>query len=118
MGFIEETAVKAKDAFDVVAKKTNEVISVQKLKYNIANLNSQLSKEYETLGRLYFDTLDNAEEIAEEYKDVKLSIDNLKKQISELENELEKQTNVVNCKNCGGKNSSNNAYCSACGTKL
>ena len=31
MGILEETAVKAKDAFDVVAKKTGEVWSAQKV---------------------------------------------------------------------------------------
>ena len=46
MGMVEDTVVKAKEAFDVAAKKTNEVIALQKLKVSASAVNSQMTKAY------------------------------------------------------------------------
>ena len=138
MGIIEDTAVKAKDAFDVVAKKTGEVLSIQKLKYNIACINSQLSKDYETLGRLYFEQLtaekcekcedaDSAEETAQNaqsnekndaIEELKTAIIEKKEKIKQMEDMLDAQKKVLICPVCSAKNPAESAFCSKCGTKL
>lgn len=141
MGIIEDTAVKAKDAFDVVAKKTGEVWSIQKLKYNIACINSQLSKDFETLGRLYFEqltaekaeTAENtenasaAEENAENaqtdvnndsIQELKAAIIDKKEKIKEMEDMLDSQKKVLVCPVCSTKNPAESSFCSKCGTKL
>lgn len=140
MGIIEDTAVKAKDAFDVVAKKTGEVWSIQKLKYNIACINSQLSKDFETLGRMYFEQIsaedDGADKTAEaenpaetaenadgepkndSIEELKAAIIEKKEKIKELEAMLDAQKKVLVCPVCLAKNSSDAAFCSKCGAKL
>lgn len=118
MGIIEETAVKAKDAFDVVAKKTNEVLSVQKTKFTVASIKSQLSKDFETLGRLYFDMLSDDAEMSEEVKAIKEAIDEKSSQIEQLEAEIDEQKKVTVCPTCGAKLSADAIFCSKCGEKL
>ena len=53
MSFIDDTVVAAKEWFDVASKKTSEAVGIQKLRIAIAKKRSELSKEYETLGRAY-----------------------------------------------------------------
>lgn len=119
MGIIEETAVKAKDAFDVVAKKTGEVLNVQKLKFNIASVNSQMSKDFETLGRLYFESIaDSDDAVSEEVAQLKAAIIEKKAKIEEYEAEIEAQKKVVVCADCGAKNAADAVFCSTCGKKL
>ena len=52
MGFFEDAVVKAKEYYDVAAKKTGEVVSIQKLKFKASQVNSKLSKDF-FLGRIY-----------------------------------------------------------------
>ena len=105
MGILEETAVKAKDAFDVVAKKTGEVWSVQKVKFNIASVNSQLSKDFETLGRICFEAFDSDEAKLDEESvaELKASIKEKLEKIKEYEDRLDAQKKVVICPDCGAK---------------
>lgn len=121
MGIIEETAVKAKDAFDVVAKKTGEVWSAQKIKYNIASVNSQLSKDYETLGRLCYESL-CGEDISlsenEEVKELKASIEDKLEKIKEYEDRLDAAKKVAVCPDCGTKCALDAVFCSKCGKRL
>ena len=119
MGIIEDPAIKARDAFDVVAKKTGEVYTVQKLKFTIASLNSQLSKDFETLGRLYYESMkDENADISDSVKDIVEQIEQKKQNIAEYEAEIEVQKKVSICPQCGGKNASDALFCNKCGKKL
>ena len=120
MGILEETAVKAKDAFDVVAKKTGEVWSVQKVKFNIASVNSQLSKDFETLGRICFEAFDSDEAKLDEESvaELKASIKEKLEKIKEYEDQLDAQKKVVICPDCGAKCPVEAVFCSKCGKRL
>lgn len=50
MGFFEDSYVTAKEAFDAVGKKGSELLETQKLKINIAKLNSQITKDLRNTG--------------------------------------------------------------------
>lgn len=121
MGILEETAVKAKDAFDVVAKKTGEVWSAQKVKYNIASVNSQLSKDYETLGRICYEALgsdDTKLYESEEAAELRASIDDKLEKIKEYEAQLDAAKKVTVCPDCGTKCAADAVFCSKCGKRL
>lgn len=121
MGILEETAVKAKDAFDVVAKKTGEVWSAQKVKYNIASVNSQLSKDYETLGRICYEALgdENAKlGESEEVAELKASIAEKLEKIKDYEAQLDAAKKVAVCPDCGAKCAADAVFCSKCGKRL
>lgn len=44
MDFIDDAVTKAKEAFDVACKKTNEVVTTQKQKFDIASLEAKRIK--------------------------------------------------------------------------
>ena len=118
MGLFEETAVKAKDAFDAVAKKTNEVIGIQKLKISAARVESQMSKDYEILGRMFFDENADNEELGEAYKTLIDGIKDSKEELESINSQIDEQKKTIKCPNCGAKNPDVSKYCSECGEKL
>lgn len=118
MGFFEDTVVKAKDVFDVAAKKTNEIVEVQKLKINLSKVNSELSKDFETLGRLAFENITESDEIKEEYKPIVESIKESMKKIDDIQAQIDEQKKIKICKECNTANTENALYCSNCGKKL
>ena len=118
MGLFEDTVVKAKDAFDAAAKKTNEVIGIQKLKIKASQINSQLSSDFETLGRLYFDEIKGSEEPNEDCKEIVESIKQKFVELKQVEEEIETQRKTKVCKNCNCKNPEEAEFCFKCGKKL
>ncbi|MBQ4155244.1 MAG: zinc ribbon domain-containing protein [Clostridia bacterium] len=117
MGFFEEAIVKAKEVYDVAAKKTSEVVSVQKLKLKATQVNSQLSKDFETLGRLYYEKVKESGENIE-YVELFDSIDSKFDELEQIEDEINEQKKTKTCSNCGAKNSETAAFCNNCGTQL
>lgn len=116
MGLFEDAIVKAKDVFDVAAKKTGEVVSVQKLKIKKSQVNSLLNKDFETLGRVYFEQ--NSQTQDDKYK---LIIDSIKEkldEISEIEQQIDEQNKIKVCDKCGCKNPEDSVFCNKCGTQL
>lgn len=118
MGLFEDTVVKAKDVFDVAAKKTNEVISLQKLKIKVSQTNSLLANDFEALGRIFYEKSKNSDEISSEYKELFESIDQKFRELESLEEEIDAQKKTKVCKGCGHKNPTEAEFCNKCGNKL
>ena len=57
MDFLENAVNKAKDVFDVACKKTGDVVSTGKIRLDIASLENKMVKDFEALGRLYFEDI-------------------------------------------------------------
>lgn len=51
MGLLEDVAVNAKSAVTVVGKTAGKLVDISKLRISAAQLNSEISKRYESLGR-------------------------------------------------------------------
>ncbi len=109
---------KAKDGFDIVCKKTEDVVNTSKLKIEQASIEAKLSKDYEKLGRLYYEALTNGNGQIEEDTDKLIadigtkinSIEELGDKIGEVKNKKLCPTckkyvdiNATFCSNCGGK---------------
>ena len=62
MSKFDETMQVAKEWLDLATKKTAETVETQKLRLMIAKKKSDLSHQYEVLGKLYYRTKDSAEE--------------------------------------------------------
>lgn len=118
MGLFEDAVVKAKDAFDVAAKKTNEVVSIQKLKFKVSQANSDLAKDFETLGRLYYENVKESGEEITQHKEIIELIEAKFAEIEQLEKEIDAQSKNITCNKCGNKNPDTASFCSNCGEKL
>lgn len=117
MTTFEDTICKAKEIIDMAGKKTGEIVNVQKLKVNIATVNSQISKDYEAIGRLCYEQLsgeiDNADAIAEIAK----GIDEKYEQIEELRMQIAELRNERICTGCNNPVDNDAEFCPKCGKK-
>lgn len=111
-----EVVAKAKDIIDVAAGTAEKAVSVQKKKINIASIKSKLAKEYEVLGRAYYESLskENAEKLNQAVENVKARKEELRQAKKELANEKENKV----CASCGALVQQDAAFCSFCGASF
>lgn len=115
MEFFEDAISKAKGAFDVAYKKTSEVISVQRQKIDVATMKTKLSKEYELLGKLVIDAVENGTDIPEGAKIKVKEIRAREVEIEAANDEILKTQGKKFCPNCGASNVHEAHFCYACG---
>lgn len=110
---------KAKEIFEVAYRKTENVVSHQKQKFDIQSLESKLNKNYETLGKAYFGMLQNEEEFDKD--SLKPIVDEIKENLIVIEaakEELMKYQNKSKCKKCGEIIDKNSQFCKKCGNRV
>ncbi len=89
MDFFDNALDKAKEAFEIVTKKTEEVVTTQKQKFNIASLENQCSKCFKSLGEIYYARLlDSSIEGDDEVKNLVKMISEKKEEIAKLKEEI------------------------------
>ncbi len=111
--------VKAKEVFETAYKKADDVVSAQKQKFDISSLEAKLSKDFEALGRIYFEAVckeQNPE--GEEAEKLIKAIAEKTAQIEEMKKEVFKSKNKKICPECGAALDKNSLYCSVCGVKI
>lgn len=118
MGMIEDAAVKAREALDIAGKKTEELIALQKLRFRLASLKSQLGRDYQLLGSLYYDQVKNKQPAGSLIDGQILKIDALLAEIREVEQSIAEQKGQVLCPACRTGQPSDAVFCNRCGAKL
>lgn len=118
MDFFDNALSKAKEAIDVACKKTEEVVSVQKQKFDIATLESKRNKDFEKLGRLYFESLKDEEPQNEQMKALVLEIKEKNAKIKEIKKGINETKNKRICPKCAAFVEEDAVFCSTCGEKI
>lgn len=119
MDFFDNAMNKAKEAFDIACKKTNEVVSTQKQKFDAASVANKRDHDFEALGRLYFETVKDIDSV--EDGEIKALIKEIKlknEQINEINKEINNAKNKRVCPNCSAVIDKDAVFCSACGEKV
>ncbi len=115
MEFFGDAINKARDAFDTACKKTNDVVNLQKQKFDLASMESKLSKDFEAFGRVCYDFVAVGGEISNEAKALAEEITAKKKEIETARNEILKAQGKKFCTKCGAPNVTEAHFCYACG---
>ncbi len=118
MEFFDDAVNKAKEAIDVACKKTNEVVTVQKQKFDISALESKIAKDFQVLGEIYYNKLKNGGAEDEGAAELVASIDAKNEKIRKLKDEINNIRNKRVCPKCGAAIDKCSNYCNACGAKL
>lgn len=118
MGFFDNALNKTKEVFDVAAKKTDEVVTVEKQKFNISSLKSKREKDYADLGRIYFETVKNDTSLSDEVRNLVDAITEKSEEIDRLNQDIQNIKNKRICPNCKANIDVNSSYCNNCGEKL
>lgn len=118
MDFFDNVVNKTKEVFDVAYKKTNEVVSTQKQKFDISSIQNKLNKEYIKLGKIYYTQLKDTEINDSELQNIINSIDKKIDRINVLTKEINDAKNKVICHNCSAVVDKDSIFCNLCGAKI
>lgn len=118
MEFFDEAVFVVKDAFGKVCQKTEEVVSVQKMKLNIASLENKQAKDFEALGRYCFESVMASTDADEPAKAIAEEIAARAEEIRKAKIKLCEAEGKTVCKQCGRKVARDAKFCSECGANL
>lgn len=117
-GMLNEVIVGAKNAAKTVGKKATEIVDISKLRITSTELNNEISKRFEALGRVVYDSKKEGTDIEGLVSECIKSIDALYVRLHDNNEQIAKMTNKKTCKNCGGVNTNDAVFCSKCGVRL
>lgn len=118
MGILDDVVINAKSAAEAVGRKAGQLVDVSKLRIGAAEVNSEITKRYETLGQYVYDNCRDALSADPEAVGKMTEIDELKAQAAAIAKELSDKQNKLVCPTCGKQCSNTASFCSACGAKL
>lgn len=118
MGFLDDAINKTKEVFDVACKKTDEVVTVEKQKFNIASLKSKREKDYADLGKIYFELVKDSTDLSDETRNLVDAISEKNEEIARLNADIQNIKNKRVCPKCNANVDINSSYCNSCGEKL
>lgn len=109
---------KAKNAFEVAYKKTGEIVSLEKLKFNLSSLKSKRSKLFAELGQEYYLKIRNSDDLADIQNNLVVSIAELDERIEDISNQIAYAKSKRICPKCGSAIDEKSIFCSYCGGKV
>lgn len=118
MGLFEDVVVNAKSAVNVVGKKAGQIVDISKLRISAADLNNEISKRYESLGRTVYEAKKTDNDSSDLVSECITAIDDLYEQLDAVNEQMVAMHARLVCKNCGQENPQSSVYCSKCGHKL
>ena len=118
MDLFDEILDKAKVAFGVAVKATEDVVDTGKQKFNIASLENKLSKDYKALGEIFYKFKKNGEMDDEAAQQLISEIDDKITKIELLKEIMRSAKADRVCANCGAVIDNDIIFCPICGQKL
>lgn len=118
MTFFEELKKNLTDVSGTLAKKSGEVVEVQKLKMKKYSIEGDIRKDYELMGRIFYAQMEESGEIDDNVTEIFQRIAEAKDAVAEIEDKLAKASKGKFCTTCGEKASKNMSYCPYCGAKF
>lgn len=118
MEFLDNAIIKAKETIEVVSKKTGEIVTTEKQKFDVSSLKAKLQKDYARLGRYFYANIAEDTELDEDVKAIVEEISNKITAIEELNAEIANAKNKRVCPVCKSAIPDNSKFCNICGEKL
>ncbi len=116
MEFFDNVANKTKELFEVGEKKASEIVSIQKLRLEVAHLESKMGNTLKRLGTEIYKQREN--EAFAEFADIFTELDATAAGIAEKNAEISRIKGLKKCDKCGMFNDEGAAYCSKCGRQF
>ena len=118
MGLLDDAVVNAKTAATAVSKKAVELWDVSKLRIHAAEINGQIDKRFEALGRVVYNTMKAEGDVSALSESCVNEIDELYEQLDILNDRVSELKKRKKCKSCGKENPDESIFCSKCGAQL
>ncbi len=105
-------------AANTVTKKAKSAVEISRLKLNAVELKSEISKKYEALGRLVYesrvDSTDAEDMIAECIDNINITY----RRLDEVNEKIATALKRRRCSSCGSINANDALYCNRCGKRM
>ncbi len=118
MSLLEDVMINAKAAVSAVGQTAGKLVDISKLRYSAGELNSEISKRFEALGREVYESAKNLDNPPEFIRENVEAIERLYERLETVNEQIAILKNRVKCKNCGFENGQEAVYCNRCGVKL
>ena len=118
MGFVDETANKAKEVLDYAGKKSGELYDLQKLRVNAMSARTRLSKQYEALGRIAYENYRTGDEIGIDFNEIAADITQKTAELKDLEARIAECKGKRVCPVCKATNAKKAVFCNICGQRI
>ncbi|HCH29049.1 MAG TPA: hypothetical protein DEW35_06020 [Ruminococcaceae bacterium] len=116
--FFDNAFDKAKNAFEIAYKKTGEIVSLEKLRFNLSSLKTNRNKLYAALGKEYYFRFKNSESLPDNEKNIFDRISELNEKIEEITNEINYAKSKRICPKCGAAIDERSIFCNYCGERI
>lgn len=109
---------KAKEFADVIGKKTDEIVTVSKLKVKRTNISGQIRDAQNKLGAALYESKAYSKNNDEIISLIISEIDSLNAELQDIEAQISQATKTVRCNTCGTVNPKEAYYCQHCGSSV
>lgn len=118
MSVLDDMIVNAKSAAGAVGKTASKLVDISKLRISAADLNAEINKKYEGLGRAVYEARKADSDVNDTVAKSITEIDDLKMQLGAINAQLAAAHQKTVCSNCGHENDPGAVFCGKCGCKL
>ena len=118
MSVLDDVIVNAKSAADAVGKTASKLVDISKLRISAADLNAEINKKFEALGRAVYETRKTGTDTEQTVAESITVIDDLKEQLAAVNAQLSSAHQKTVCSYCGHENDLDAVFCGKCGHKL
>lgn len=118
MGILEDVVINAKSAANAVGKGATKLYDLSRLKISAADLNGDINKHFEALGRIVYDGKKTGEDNSALIADSIKIIEDLYESLTAINQQIDELKNLVKCPKCGFENNIGSSYCNCCGAKI
>ncbi|MEF9945439.1 MAG: zinc ribbon domain-containing protein [Lachnospiraceae bacterium] len=116
--FFDDLGKRISETAEVVGKKTEEVVNLQKIKNQIRILERTNEKDIKDLGEMVYADFRNKEEMAVEYVTVCEEIQKREDTIEAFRQEIAQIKGIGTCEKCNQPVEEEMTYCPNCGAKI
>ena len=103
---------------EVVTKKTEDVVEVQKLRSKIYNAKKNVEVDYKKLGTIIYQRYLSGESMDEELANICVAIHDMLEEVDKYKDELAEKKGLNICDSCDASNPKDAVFCMKCGNKL
>lgn len=116
--FFEDLGKKITETADMLTKKTEKVMEIQKLQNQIRNLERANERDLKDLGRMVFVAYKTDGDVKEPYHELCENLKQREENIEDLKNQLEELRGSGKCPVCSAAVQEDMSFCPQCGAKL